>query len=181
MRLQIEEDRKRALSALEQASVELFKALPNFRSFQDHLSMEYRRESTLAKELSILVVTIRLQDRVPFPAIKNSLFGDAAKAISRKLREQDSFYLLQPGCFGVICAGTTMQDAQRISVRLVDGLTDAAGLLAAARRSIQTDESCTRSSCVVSLKMNSLQGLPGRVTQSDGMVGVRGFACLECL
>jgi GGDEF domain-containing protein len=128
LRHQIDEDRRRALAMQEQTSAELFKALPNFQSFQDQLSMEYRRAATSGQELSLLVVTRRLQENLSFPAIKNCLLGDAAKAILRKLRKQDSFYLLQPDCFGLILPGTEMSTAERISSRFADGLTDAAGV-----------------------------------------------------
>ena len=128
LRHQIEEDRKRALAIHEQASAELFKALPHFNLFQDHLSMGYRRAASSGQELTVLVVTIQLQENLSFPAAKNSLLGDAAKAILRKLRDQDSFYLLQSGCFGVILPGTGMSTAQGISSRIADGLTDAAGV-----------------------------------------------------
>ena len=54
--------------------------------------------------------------------------GDAAKAISRKLREQDSIYLLAYGHFGVILPGLDGIAAQRVSARLMEGLADAAGV-----------------------------------------------------
>lgn len=128
LRLQIVEDQRRGLAFQEQATAELFKALPHFNSFQDQLSMEYRRAATSGQELSLLVVAISLREHFSFPGTKNSMLGDAAKAILRKLRKQDSFYLLQQDCFGIILPGTVMSDAQQISSRLAEGLTDAAGV-----------------------------------------------------
>lgn len=128
LRRQIIEDQRRGLAIQEQASSELFKALPGFNSFQDQLSMEFRRAATSGRELSLLVFTISLEEQVPLPGTENSMFGDAAKAILRKLRQQDSFYLLQQNCFGIILPDAVLSDAKQISSRLAEGLMDAAGV-----------------------------------------------------
>ena len=127
LRQQIGEERKRASEALKQASAELLEALPNFSSFQDQLSMEYRRNAATKQNLSVLVITTRVQPALSEPSLSMSVLGDAAKAISRKLRDQDSICLLAYGQFGVILPGVDSLVAQQISARLVEGLTDAAG------------------------------------------------------
>jgi GGDEF domain-containing protein len=127
LRQQIEDERRRASEALKQASVELLEALPNFNSFQDQLSMEYRRDVAAKQNLSVLVVTTKVHQALSDPTFTMSVLGDAAKAISRKLREQDSIYCLANGHFGVILPGVDRAAAQRVSARLVEGLTDAAG------------------------------------------------------
>jgi GGDEF domain-containing protein len=128
LRQQIREERSKASHALTQASAELLGALPNFRSFQDQLSMEYRREAAAKQSLSVLVIATRLHQAFSEPSLSMSVLGDAAKAISRKLRTQDSVYLLTHGYFGVIVPGADTLAAQKVSARLVEGLTDAAGL-----------------------------------------------------
>ena len=44
------------------------------------------------------------------------------------MRTQDSVYLLAQGYFGVIVPGADRLAAQRLSARLAEGLTDAAGV-----------------------------------------------------
>jgi len=127
LREQIGEERTRASEALKQASAELLETLPNFSSFQDQLSMEYRRDAATKQNLSVLVITTKVHPALSEPSLSMSVLGDAAKAISRKLRDEDSICLLAYGQFGVILPGVDRQTAERVSTRLVEGLTDAAG------------------------------------------------------
>jgi hypothetical protein len=127
LRQQIEDERKRASEALKQASAELMEALPNFSSFQDQLSMEYRRNAATKQSLSVLVITTKVHRSHSEPSLSMSVLGDAAKAISRKLRDEDSLCLLAYGQFGVILPGLDGPASQLVSARLVEGLTDAAG------------------------------------------------------
>jgi hypothetical protein len=55
------------------------------------------------------------------------VLGNAANAISRTLREQDSIYILTHNHFGIILPGVDAIAAIRVSARLVESLTDAAG------------------------------------------------------
>lgn len=128
LRQQIEEERRSASDALKQASAELLDTLPDFSSFQDKLAMEYRRHAATKHNLSVLVVATKVYQGLSEPSFSLSVLGDAAKAITRKLREQDSIYLLAYGHFGVILPGADTLAAQRVSARLVEGLTDAAGV-----------------------------------------------------
>jgi GGDEF domain-containing protein len=128
LRQQIEQERRVASEALKQASAELLDTLPNFHSFQDHLAMEYRRDAAVKQNLSVLVVTTKVNQRLSDESLSMSVLGDAAKAISRKLREQDTIYLLAHGHFGVILPGVDGKTAERVSARLAEGLTDAAGV-----------------------------------------------------
>ena len=127
LRRQIAEERSQAFEALKQASAELLDTLPNFQSFQDQLSMECRRDAITRQNLSVLVITIRVHQDFSESNLGMSVLGDAAKAISRKLRGEDSIYLLAHSHFGVILPGNDKVAASRISLRLVEGLTDAAG------------------------------------------------------
>jgi GGDEF domain-containing protein len=128
LRQEIGEERRRASEALKQASAELLDALPNFSSFQDQLAMEFRRDAAAKQNLSILVITTEVSQGLPEPNFHLAVHGDAAKAISRKLREEDSIYKLADGQFGVILPGVDRLAALRVSARLIEGLTDAAGV-----------------------------------------------------
>jgi GGDEF domain-containing protein len=128
LRRQITTDRKRASEALKQASADVLGTLPNFNTFEDRLFMEIRRAIAANLKLSVLVVTIKLHAAFSETSLGMSALGDAAKAISRKLREEDSIYLLRPGFFGVILPGVDTSDARRVTGRLSEGLSDAAGV-----------------------------------------------------
>jgi GGDEF domain-containing protein len=126
LRHQIARDRKEASEALRQASADLLGTLPNFNAFEDRLAMEFRRAATANLNLSVLVITIKLPAAISEPSLGMSVLGDAAKAIARKLREEDSVYLLKPGFFGLILPGVDKVAAQRVCARLSDGLSNAA-------------------------------------------------------
>ena len=85
-------DRKRSTEALRQASADLLSTMPNFNTFEDRLTMEFRRAAAAELELSVLVISIQLHAAFLEPSLGMSALGDAAKAISRKLRDQDSIY-----------------------------------------------------------------------------------------
>jgi len=125
LRNQIAEDRLRSSYAQKQASADLLQALPNFDSFQDRLPMEYRRAVSAKYELSVLVIAIQLHAGLTETTGATSAFGDAAKAIYMKLREQDSIYVLTAGYFGAILPGVGVSIAQQICTRVSEGLKDA--------------------------------------------------------
>ena len=127
LRQQIGDERRRSSEALKQASVDLMATLANFSSFQDQLAMEYRRAAAGKQNLSVLVITTKVHEALSEASASMSVFGDAVKAISRKLREEDSIYILARGHFGVILPGVDATIAKRVSARLVEGLSDAAG------------------------------------------------------
>ncbi len=126
LRQQMEVDRKESSEARMQASEELLKSIPKLNSFQDQLPMEYRRTTATNQQLSILVVSFQFPDASA--SAKGSILGDAAKAIARKLREQDSIYVLGQACFGAILPGVEASAARSLASRIGEGLIDAAGL-----------------------------------------------------
>jgi GGDEF domain-containing protein len=128
LRRQMAVDRERSSEALRQASADLLSTMPNFGTFEDRLTMEFRRSAAGELKLSVLVISIALHDAFSGPNLGMSALGDAARAISRKLREQDSIYTLRAAFFGVILPGVGQEEAQRVSARLAEGLTDAAGV-----------------------------------------------------
>ena len=89
--------------------------------------MEYRRTVATTQNLSILVVTLRTAEGDNL-ALSTALLGDAAKVISRKLRENDSIYILGVGCFGAVLPGADAAFARHVHDRVAEGLTDAAGV-----------------------------------------------------
>lgn len=127
LRRQMAEDRRQMIETRRQASVELLKTMPNFSSFQDRLPMEFRRAATTSQKLSIVVITCKFPPDHSSPSETSSALGDAAKVIARKLREEDSVYILDAACFGAVLPGADTGAAQRVCSRLSEGLADAAG------------------------------------------------------
>jgi len=127
LRNELAMDRMHASEALRQASADLLSTMPNFSMFEDRLVMEFRRASAAELKLSVLVVCIKLHSAYSDPSLGTSVLGDAAKAISRKLREQDSIYMLRPAHFGAILPGVNQKAVQQVTSRLAEGLSDAAG------------------------------------------------------
>ena len=113
--------------ALRQASADLLATMPNFNTFEDRLTMEFRRAVAAELKLSVLVISIKLNRAISEPSLGVSALGDAAKAISRKLREQDSTFLLKTAFFGVILPGVGQSGVQRVITKIAEGLSDAAG------------------------------------------------------
>ena len=127
LRREMAEGRRQIAETRRLASVELLKTMPNFSSFQDRLPMEFRRMATTTQKLSIVVVSIKFAAGHSSPSETASALGDAAKVIGRKMREQDSIYILAPACFGAVLPGVDLSAAERVSARLSEGLADAAG------------------------------------------------------
>ena len=127
LRYQMALDRKRSSEALRQASADLLSTMPNFNTFEDRLTMEFRRAASAELKLSVLVVSIKLHAAFSEPSLGLSALGDAAKAVSRKLRADDSIFILRPAFFGVILPGVGEAESKRFSNRIAEGLSDAAG------------------------------------------------------
>jgi hypothetical protein len=104
LRRQIADDRRRAVESRIEASAELLNAIPNLASFKDRLAMEYRRAAAATQVLSVLVITVKLPEDV----------ASTPTAI-------------RPSCFGTILPNVTRAIAERISERVAEGLSDAAG------------------------------------------------------
>lgn len=127
LRREMAEGRRQIAETRRQASVELLKTMPNLDSFQDRLPMEFRRTATTTQKLSIVVINIKFQPDHSSPSETASALGDAAKVIARKMREQDSIYILAPACFGAVLPGVDLSTAEKVCARLTEGLADAAG------------------------------------------------------
>jgi GGDEF domain-containing protein len=127
LRKEMVADRVKATEALKQASADVLSAMPNYNTFEDRLTMEFRRAAAAELKLSVLVVAVKLHAAFSEQGLGMSALGDAAKAVSRKLREQDSIFILRPAFFGVILPGLDKAGIQRFSARIAEGLSDAAG------------------------------------------------------
>jgi len=128
LRVQLALDRKRSSEALRQASADLLSTMPNLNTFEDRLTMEFRRATMAGLKLSVMVISIKLQGGFAEPSHGMSALGDAAKTVSRKLREQDSIFILKPAFFGVILPGVGQAGIHGVSARIAEGLSDAAGV-----------------------------------------------------
>ncbi|HUJ33138.1 MAG TPA: GGDEF domain-containing protein [Candidatus Acidoferrum sp.] len=127
LRQQIESQQKRYAELRQQAGREFLSALPAFNQFQDRLVMEYRRATRVSDSFSVFVVSLAPAMNVADEAETTAAYGDAAKAISRKLRREDSLYRFSPDVFGVMLPRTDSKEAHVLSARLEEGLHDAAG------------------------------------------------------
>jgi GGDEF domain-containing protein len=128
LRVQLAIDRQRSSEALRQASADLLSAMPTFNTFEDRLTMEFRRAVAAELKLSVLVISIKLKSDFSEASLAMSALGDAAKVVSRKLREQDSLFILRPSYFGVILPGADQAGAHRVVAKIAESLPDAAGV-----------------------------------------------------
>ena len=121
LKQQVLEELERNVELRLQASADLLQTMPDINHFWDRLTMEYRRAMTMGKNLSLLLIKA-----MPSPASaresQTAAWGDAAKAMSRKLRPTDSIYRLSADLFGLVLGETDKLNAQRIAVRLQEEL-----------------------------------------------------------
>lgn len=74
------------------------------------------------KTLSLLLVQSKSGSAAKNPEQNTAAAGDAAKAMSRKLRPTDSIYNLSPNLFAVVLPETDTLNAKRVAVRLQEEL-----------------------------------------------------------
>jgi GGDEF domain-containing protein len=127
LRKQLADDQKQMTRIRLEASADLLGSLPGIDHFRDRLAMEYRRASSTQQPLSLVVVKLTTARNVQDPGEIQAAYGDAAKALTRKLRGEDSIHRFAPGVFGIILPGVSASSAYRVADRLSDGLHDAAG------------------------------------------------------
>lgn len=127
LRARLREEESRARRMLNEASADLLGTLPGVEHFRDRLAMEFRRSANAQLPLSLLLVRLTPSNRLSDSGDIMTAYGDAAKAMLRKLRGEDSIYLFRPGAFGVVLPGVRAADAHRVEGRLGEGLTDASG------------------------------------------------------
>jgi GGDEF domain-containing protein len=121
LRTEMAEDRRRALEAEAQANRELLKSMPKLNAFQDSLPMEFRRTAATGSKLSILVLTVNMPE--PVDAMRaTAALCEAAKVVSRKLREADSMYILGPACIGAVLPAADVEVAKRVAASIREGV-----------------------------------------------------------
>ena len=127
LRKQLYEEQMRNIALRHQASNDLLNTVPEFSHFQDRLPMEVRRASSTGQPLSLLIVRLVSSRELSDQNEVSTAFGDAAKAMIRRLRREDSIYLFAPGVFGILLPGADSCAAYRVADRLGEGLHDASG------------------------------------------------------
>ena len=137
LRRRLLEEQRRNAKLRAKASSDLIRSLPNFAHFQDRLAMQFRRAANSHEPLSMLLVGLKQSATLADAAEVETAYGDAVKAILRKLRAEDSIYAMRPGVFGILLPGLTPAGTSLVAARLAEGLTDVAG--AVSRFSFEMD------------------------------------------
>ena len=122
LKLQLLEELERNIEITHQASVDVLQSMPDINHFWDRLTMEFRRAVGTEKTLSLLLIKAKPAAKAGSPADGSSAFGEAAKAMARKLRPTDSIYRLGTDLFGVVLPETDPDNAQRVAFRLQESL-----------------------------------------------------------
>ena len=117
---QILQELERNIELRVQASADLLQTMPDINHFWDRLTMEFRRAMTMQHSLTLVLV--KAKGVASGQADNTSALGDAAKAMSRKLRPTDSIYRLAPELFALVLPETDTLSAKRIAVRLQEEL-----------------------------------------------------------
>jgi hypothetical protein len=128
LRRQLEAESEASRRARREACAELLRGMPKLDSFQDRLAMEYRRTNTASQHLSILVISFDFSAGASSPAVRTLILADVAKAVSRKLSEHDSVYLLVKACLGIVLPGLDASLAQHTASLVAGALIDAGGV-----------------------------------------------------
>ena len=121
LKQQILEELERNVEIRLQASADLLHTMPDLNHFWDRLTMEYRRAMSLQKNLSLLLVKAKAAPGAG-DADQTAAWGEAAKAMQRRLRPTDSIYHLAPDLFGLVMPETDTLNGKRIAVRLQEEL-----------------------------------------------------------
>ena len=111
----------------QEASADLLGTLPGFSHFQDRLTMGFRRAAQTGEPLSLILVRLKPSHTPDSPPDISIALRDAARVLIRKLRTDDSLYLLSSSVFGIVLPNTCRADMNRVVDRVTEGLTDASG------------------------------------------------------
>jgi GGDEF domain-containing protein len=116
------EQLERNVQLRQQASVDLLQSMPGQDHFWDRLTMEHRRAMTMHTTLTLLLVQSKGSLSDKNSKQREAAWGDAAKAISGKLRPTDSIYNLSSELFAIVLPETDSLNGKRVAVRLQDEL-----------------------------------------------------------
>ena len=118
LKQQLVSELKRNVELRHQANVDLLQSMPDINHFQDRLMMEFRRASTMLQPLSLLVVKLKFLANATDKEQDPASLGEAARAISRLLRPNDSMYVFGPALFGLVLSETDTAAAKGIKARI---------------------------------------------------------------
>jgi hypothetical protein len=80
----------------------LLETLPGFPHFQDWLTMGFRGAAQISEPLSLVLVRLKPSHTFDNPREISIALRDAARVLIRKLRTDDSLYLLSASVFGIV-------------------------------------------------------------------------------
>lgn len=112
-----------------QVGKDLLDTLAKMTHFQDRLIMEFRRAVNTRDALSVMVIRLTPSPNLVNEGEVTAALGDAAKAILRKLRREDSLYHFGEGAFGIILPGVSVQNARMVASRITESLQDVSGAM----------------------------------------------------
>lgn len=127
LRRRLAEEQTHSSTLISQTSAYLLDSLPGLSHFQDRLAMEFRRSLNTDQPLSVVAVALNLSRNVLAPGEIISAFGDAAKALMRRLRGEDSLFFFRTGAFAVVLPHSSGHHAHQLADRIAEGLVDASG------------------------------------------------------
>lgn len=110
-----------------QVEIDILATLSGLNDFQHRLLMEYKRAVRSGGSLSIMVILLAPIADLPEGTEVSGALCDAVKAITRRMRREDSLYHFSRGAFGTIMPGMNAKEAISTAGRLEEGMTDAAG------------------------------------------------------
>ena len=127
LRRQLKEERNRAKLLQQGINPSLLDSLPGFKQFQSRLAWEFRRVVISHQSLSLLLVALTVNRNVAKSKVSEDPIEKAAQALIRKLRGEDSVYLIGASNFCVLLPEVHDETARVISARVKEGLQDASG------------------------------------------------------
>ena len=116
------EELEKNVKLRDQSNVDLLQSLPDINRFQDCLAMEVRRAASAQRALTLLAVKVLVSHAKPNSKEARAALGEAARAMTRKLRPTDSVYLFGPGLFGIVLPDTDASNAKLVASRLDESL-----------------------------------------------------------
>ncbi len=128
LRKELAEERKRNIQLRGQASFGLLQVLPGPEKFRDRLALELERAVSSRQPLSLLTVRLEASPALTHDPDIPLAFGDAVKAMMSKIRGEDSIYKSGHGVYEIILPGAPAAESRRVSARIGEGLSEAAGV-----------------------------------------------------
>ena len=125
LRKNLVEQKTEMVHLRQEASADLLGTVPGFSHFQDRLIMGFRRAAQTSEPLSLVLVRLKPSPTVDSPREISIALRDAAKVLIRKLRTDDSLYLLSSSVFAIVLPSTCRADLNQVASRVTEGLIDA--------------------------------------------------------